>query len=865
MPIEHFPLLFFPNRARAERNKLGGNGGRIHTPGIDRQRERIAPQLIVLQQAFEAKRIQLQQTAPLENPELVLVLEVVGSVTDFSKALRLVPGLEWLLELAEDQIEPDEDFHEEAESKRDKALSGRLYLLGTNEEALTQLLALWNRHQQDPSAKFDLGLAPFKHVFDQLLTIRTWDATDRVDADMRAFWQEQAAYGNEVMRFEIEAWHFNSEAKNTAAQMEIDSLVRQLGGRILSRALIADIAYHGILVELPTQAIETILAGETPELLLSDRIMFFRPKAQSMTDVATELETIATRNPHELTELPPVVALLDGLPLGNHPLLAGRLIIDDPDGWEASYEAKDRVHGTAMASLILHGELDSAAAPLTRKLYVRPIMRPDLKDTFHQRRKEQTPDDVLLIDLIHRAVKRICEGEAGQQPAAPTVRIINLSMGDSHRIFVREMSPWARLLDWLAHRYAVLFIVSAGNDPSPLELGTGRNTLTDMAPLDREALAFTALIQASTERRLMAPAESINALTIGALHSDKAPVIELPNRFDLFAQHGLSPLSRVGHGYRRGIKPDVLMPGGRVLHMEQLGGGARAAVVEVAALGSRPGHRTAVPPLVGGELDATGYCRGTSNAAALTSRAAAQAYEALQALREQAHNAPGPEYDAVVLKALLVHGAYWGDLSTRLIDNRPDLQAIPNGNSRRIAQKDFVTRWLGYGPLNVERAITCTEQLATLLGTGELAAEEAFVFSAPLPPSLASTRAWRRVTITLAWLSPIHPTNQAYRRAKLWISNPGAELRVKRTNSVDDKAAKRGTVQHEILEGEDAVAFVDGDQFVCKVNCAADAGALDGNVRFALCVSLEVAIDSGISVYQEIRERISLPVAIRPG
>jgi hypothetical protein len=121
------------------------------------------------------------------------------------------------------------------------------------------------------------------------------------------------------------------------------------------------------------------------------------------------------------------------------------------------------------------------------------------------------------------------------------------------------------------------------------------------------------------------------------------------------------------------------------------------------------------------------------------------------------------------------------------------------------------------------------------------------------------------VTITLAWLSPIHPTHQAYRRAKLWISEPGAELRVKRTNSVDDKAAKRGTVQHEILEGEDAVAYVDGDQFVCKVNCAADAGALEGNVRFALCVSLEVAVDSGIRVYQEIRERIAPPVGIRPG
>ncbi|SDX70934.1 Subtilase family protein [Lysobacter enzymogenes] len=865
MPNGHYPLLLFPSRAKAERSKLGGGAGGVNVPGIDRQRARIAPQLATLQQAFEAKRIQLQQTAPLENPELVLVLEVVGSVADFARAVRLVPGLEWLFELAEDQIAQDEDFYSEEENKRAELLSGRLYLLGSNQEALAQLIGLWNRYQQDPAGKFDRGLAPFKRVFAHLRTIRPWDVNDRVGTDVRIYWQDQVGSGQDVSRFEIEAWHFTAATKNTSARAEIEALVRQLGGRVLSSALISDIAYHGLLVELPTEAIERVLAGEVPALLLSDRIMFFRPKGQSMTDGLMEQETSAIEDDRPASERPPVIALFDGLPLSNHALLADRLIIDDPDGWEAGYEAKDRMHGTAMASLILHGELDGGHASLERKLYVRPIMRPDPNDGFHQRRREQTPNDVLLIDLIHRAVKRIFEGDAGQPPTAPTVRVINLSLGDSHRIFGREMSPWARLLDWLSHRYSVLFIVSAGNDPSPLKLETPRGSLADMTPMARETLAFAALIRANADRRLMAPAESINALTVGALHADDSPNIAIPNRFDLFAQRGLSPLSRVGHGYRRAIKPDVLMPGGRVLHMEQFIGVPQETVVELAMLSAKPGHRTATPALPeAGGMSETTYCRGTSNAAALTSRAAAQTYDMLEALRAQLQNGPGLEYDAVLLKALLVHGASWGDLSTRLLDSRPDLHAITDTNRRRIAQKDFVTRWLGHGPLDVERAITCTEQRATLLGFGELAAEEALLFSAPLPPGLAGTRAWRRVTITLAWMSPVNPKHHAYRRAKLWISEPGAELRVKRTNSVDDKAARRGTVQHEILEGEDAVAYVDGDRFVCKVNCAADAGILEGKVRFALCVSLEVAVDSGIRVYQEISERIAPPVGIRP-
>jgi hypothetical protein len=270
-----------------------------------------------------------------------------------------------------------------------------------------------------------------------------------------------------------------------------------------------------------------------------------------------------------------------------------------------------------------------------------------------------------------------------------------------------------------------------------------------------------------------------------------------------------------------------------------------------------------VTPLPGETLAATAYTRGTSNAAALASRAAVQAYDMLELLRAEAEGAPGPLYDAVLLKALLVHGAQWGDWPERLLAEHPEIDAIA-GVAKHVAQKDLVTRWLGYGPVDVGRAITCSAERATLLGVGELGADEAFVFSAPLPPTLAGKIAWRRLTITLAWMAPINCSHQGYRRAKLWMTPPQDQLRIKRANSVHDKAALRGSVQHEILEGSDAVAFVDGNRFECKVNCSADAGELTGNVRFAVCVSLEVGIDSGIPVYQEIRDRIRPPVIIQP-
>lgn len=450
MATGNFPLLFFPEPAPADRNSLPPGRGSVRIPDIARQRARIAPQLAVLQQAFEAQRLQLQQTAPMENPELVLVLEVAGTVEDFAKAVAKVPGLEWLVEWAEDQIAPDEDFF--IQGKPGKMVPGRLFLLASNQEALVQLLALWTRYQNDPAAKFDRGLNKFRNLFGQLRNIRHWSVADRIDIDVRQYWQSCLDDGLQAIRFEIEAWHFASQQKNNKAREDIESLVNALGGQVLRSALIGEIAYHGFLVELPAQAVAEVLAGNTPDLVLSDRIMFFRPKAQSVTDGVNEAEVQPHAAPAGASDQPPVVALLDGLPLQNHAQLQGRLLVDDPDGWEGNYAAKDRVHGTAMASLILHGELDGGAEPLRCRLYVRPVLRPDPNDNFNARRREHTPDDVLLIDLIHRAVKRICEGDGQEPAAAPSVRVINLSIGDEARLFDRQMSPWARLLDWLAFR-----------------------------------------------------------------------------------------------------------------------------------------------------------------------------------------------------------------------------------------------------------------------------------------------------------------------------------------------------------------------------------------------------------------------------
>ena len=194
----------------------------------------------------------------MENPELILVIEVAGTIDDFSNAVAKIPGLEWLVEWAEDEIAPDEDFF--IKGKKGKPVPGRLFLLASNQEALTQLLTLWTRYQKDTTAKFDSGLNKFRNLFGQLRSIRHWSVADRIDTDVRSYWQDCIDDGLQSIRFEIEAWHFVSQQKNDTAREEINALVQVLGGKVLQHALITEIGYHGLLVELPAAAVNRVLA-----------------------------------------------------------------------------------------------------------------------------------------------------------------------------------------------------------------------------------------------------------------------------------------------------------------------------------------------------------------------------------------------------------------------------------------------------------------------------------------------------------------------------------------------------------------------------------------------------------------------------
>ena len=862
------PLLILPNPGKPlPRVRKRGGGGALHFPNRARQAERLEPKFETLQNAMEARRVRLQAESHDLVPEEVVVLETVGAIENFIGAVKRVPGMEWLAEIDETDIPPDDDFFEttaKGEQRSDKALRGRLFMVFTNREALREILSLWKAWQRDGGVPRGFGV--WKLVFAKLHDVRVWGARDRLhETGVLEDWRERVSRGEEMVPGEIELWCRGGPEQRRDARDRVVALVARMDGRIVAEAAVEEIAYHALLVRLPAASIGSLLNGNDGDIALvqCEQIQFFRASGQMATTVS---DNGRGEDDAELSDQlpvgPPVVALFDGLPLPTHRRLRNRLSVDDPDGFEEDYPAERRRHGTAMASMILHGDLASREAPLMRPLYVRPILRPDLRNW--RGNDEGVREDTLVVDLLHRAVLRLFEGEGDEPAAAPDVAVINLSIGIRDRPFDQVLSPLARLLDWLAWRFKVLFVISAGNHPRRIDLTVPTRDLQSLSADELQHHVIRSVVSDARHRRLLSPAESVNGLTVAAVHHDASPGTPPPRWQYPYVESTLpSPINAQGMGFRRAIKPDVLADGGRVVVQSPPAVTQDAPASLVVYTQSRPpGQRVAAPGAAAGELAATRYTRGTSGAAAIVSRAAGRLYDVLDELRQ---DLGGEMIDAVPravwLKALVVHGADWGPARETIYAALRD-----DHDGRRV--REHVTRLLGYGVVDVDRVRECTASRVTVLGGGLLREDQSHIHRIPLPPSLSGWRGHRRLTVSLAWVSPVNPRHRNWRRAQLWFSPPKEDLGVERRQA-DGWVVQRGTVQHEILEGENSGDFVNGANLEIRVNCRADAGALEEEVPYALVTTIEVTSDLWVSnIYDEVRtavQALHVQVPATPG
>lgn len=869
---DHLPLLVFPKAKTIFPPK--GNGfppSKPHLPGHATQIQRLTGQLADLQGEFSRYKASISGVVTGLEPEAVIVIEIAGSVDNFKRAVDVTEGLEWLGEWDVEDIEPDENFYAENTrgEKTDKLLTGRLFLSFSNEQGISELLSLWKLWEEEKP--LPQGKAKWRDIFAQTRKIRRWGIEETLgEAHMIDRWRTllDPAHSVESVHCQIELFYRRTMEKRKQNENVIVSILEEIGGSALGPFLdMPEIAFHAIKVKLPGSSVRHLLnlldkpgAELDIQLFKFPGVMYFRPTGQSLA-VSGEDAGESAEFPKGSPELPPVAAILDGVPNLQHEALKDWLLFEDPFDLVSKYQPGERKHGTAMASLVVHGELaDSQSNPLVRKVYHLAVMQPNQHARSFGKHEEHFPDDVFFEDRIEIAVRRMFEGEGNAHPQAPGVKIINISIGDPERPFIHTPSPWARLLDWLSWKYRVLFCVSAGNFSGDIDVGLPNGEFSKLSDEQKVALVLKCIEQQLSERRLLSPAESLNALTVGALHTDESGDYASGHRIDLLPNAALfSPASRFGHGFRRSVKPEILFPGGRQLYQTPYQNSGHQYKIDESKVA--PGQKVAWDSAAEGGLSRVVHTRGSSNAAALATRSGARIHEVLSQLQAEHGEQISDDLMAVLIKTLMVHGAQHGIEAKEMLAGA----LRTTENSRRF--KEIMSRYIGYGAVNIERVLACTEQRGTVLGCGEIKENEVHEYRFPLPVGLSGSTVWRRMVVTLAWLSPINANHRNLREAKLELSPADKwddlPLKLAREDANHNQVL-RGTVQHEILEGERQIAaFQDGVNILLHVTCKKDATErLDDAIPYGLAVTLEVAEGINIQIYQQIRARIKPQVAV---
>lgn len=853
------PLILFADPIPAERARRGGGPPRFNRPSRERQVERLAPQFSSLQNALDNGTIRISSSPIAIDPEYTLVFETAGDPAGFYTALKQLSNechFEWFFDLFKDNVPNDDDFYVVNNSnQRDdsKGLTCKVFCILTNHQALTEILSLWTHYCTDPNFEFQRGQTGFRNVFERLKSVHPWGVVERLEeTGILEQWSiDLAEGGRDSVKCEIELFFRKGSEKRATAQNAVEESINNLGGQVISVSCIEEIAYHAILADIPRDCAEKIIANENVDLINLEQIMFFKPVGQAIQFGSRESiidEGQSVSMPQYVIE-EPVVALFDGLPQENHPMLSNLLIVDDPDDYGSTYPVDSRQHGTSMASIILRGKNMYRITEHVRKIYVRPIMKPypsgvDTTD-------EYIPDNILFVDKLHECVRRLFEPVAGR--VSPSIKVINLSIGIPERLFYNMVSPVARLLDWLSWKYKVLFIVSAGNHEDSIELGMPFSDFKDLQETDKDKAIITALNNNIRNLKLLSPAESMNSLTIGALFRDENDGIIYPNQTMPCSNGMVSPISSLGRGINHSIKPDLLYDGGRSLLMQDM---SNSNLAKWRTSTTRAPGILSAKPAVSATAN-VGYTFGTSDATALISHNASICYETLNEvfLSETGFSVPD-EYASLLIKTMLAHGASWNNLGGAI-------QEALSLHGRGI--KSEINRWIGYGVPDISKVQECTKNSVTLIGTGSLLQDQAHMYEIPLPFDFHAQNMFRSLTVTLSYFTPVSPNTQKYRDSQVWftLDENGKRVVENRTES-DDKAVTRGTLQHEHFSSNRILLWNPNHALGIKINCRSDASNDVIPIPYAMMATFEIAPEYDIDVYQRVVEAVRLRNAVLP-
>ena len=520
----------------------------------------------------------------------------------------------------------------------------------------------------------------------------------------------------------------------------------------------------------------------------------------------------------------PAVAVLDSGLTSGHPLI--RAAMGDAQGYvlpQRDASDTDPWHGTFVGGLALYGDIEECI----RQRQFMPQLRLFSGRVFNDDDSDQT-------EFVEKAVEAAVRDLHEQYGC----RVFNLSYGDRNKVYDgRHVRGLAYTLDRLTPELGVLFVVPTGN-LLPLEL-----------PEDARAHYPDYLLAEAA--RLLDPATSLNALTVGGLaqHEASRDAQRYPDRledFPLAHTEQPFPLTRRGPSIIGAIKPDIVEHAGNLALM-RTGGRFRYGGLGVVSLNGGFAQGAAF-----------GEDIGTSYAAPLIAHKAARLLAEL------------PQATPNLLRALLGAHARWPRAC----------EALLNADGS-IAGRDRLLRLVGYGRVDDAALFRSIDSTVTLLAEEQIDNDKHHFFELPLPTSFWSGgRRIREISVAMAYSPAVRTTRLDYRMSKLWFTlvdapDLDAVTQAFRRNREDgmgerstgcwlpNKVRKRGTLQVSRWSFKQGLA--NGNK-VFVVITRQDSQWSDGSDEqepYALTVTLADRELANVNLYADVRAVLEARVQAR--
>jgi len=422
----------------------------------------------------------------------------------------------------------------------------------------------------------------------------------------------------------------------------------------------------------------------------------------------------------EVGDSPPLnataIAILDSGILSNHPLLQNAVGDEiavpllSSDRIKEDKPQDDVGHGTQVAGIALYGNIKEC---IEQKRFIPEIWILSAKIMYKNEfgEAEYNPKELLehqLDEAVRYFVQRY-----------PNCRIVNISLGDRYKKMFgnKRQFPLAVLLDELAKELDIIFVVSAGN-LSPQEL----------ANIGYPERYPYYLIEKKPEVKIIDPASSAYAITVGAITQEFGPLGRRPQEilFSPAKEKGYpSPFTCVGPGYKGMIKPEVVEEGGNIIY----------APSDFAKMEDIGGKIIVLNPnwIEDGRLFTVNY--GTSFSAPKVAHYLAKLFNHFS------------EYSSNLIKALLL-------ASAEIPDERPDpLNEITfNDSNERLLD---LLKIYGYGRPNFYRAISSDLNDVLLLAENRIKSNGVHLYYFYVPQEFIEVPGTKEISVVLVYNPPV--------------------------------------------------------------------------------------------------------------